>query len=202
MKLYLIRHGQTDWNTAGKIQGSTDIPLNEKGLAQAACLAKGMEGRPVARVYTSPLQRAAKTGEALAHAQHVKIEPVEGLREVGFGAWEGKNWDTVSREYPDDFRRWVDDPFAVAPSGGEPQMQIRKRCGMAMDYIVGQAERLKGDVAVVSHGAALAYILEWLMKDVPLDQEIIVGNASITTVDYDNTAKLCMLLEKNDTRHL
>ena len=53
MNLYLIRHGQTDWNVAGKIQGSTDIPLNDMGKRQAGCLAKGMERRPVTKVYTS-----------------------------------------------------------------------------------------------------------------------------------------------------
>ncbi len=63
MKIYLIRHGQTDWNIQGKIQGSHDIPLNETGRRQAELLAKGMDSRPVLRIFSSTLTRAMETAE-------------------------------------------------------------------------------------------------------------------------------------------
>ena len=85
MKLYLIRHGQTDWNVAGKIQGSTDIPLNDMGRRQAACLARGMEKRPVEKVFTSTLSRAYETGLAIGKSQNVPVEQLEGEEEVGSG---------------------------------------------------------------------------------------------------------------------
>ena len=68
MKIYMIRHGQTDWNLAGKIQGKTDVPLNEEGRAQARFLAEAMKSRPAAKVFTSPLKRARETAQAVAEA--------------------------------------------------------------------------------------------------------------------------------------
>ena len=89
MKLYLIRHGQNDWNLEGKIQGRTDIPLNKTGLEQAAMLAKGMEHRPVTRIFSSPLKRALQTAQIIGESRKAPVEIVEDLQEVDFGRWEG-----------------------------------------------------------------------------------------------------------------
>lgn len=202
MKLYLIRHGQTDWNTDGKIQGSTDIPLNETGRIQARWLAEGMRDRPVARIFTSPLMRAADTAAAVGLAQHVEVEQVKGLVEVGFGKWEGKTWKEVQEEYKEEYRRWWLNPVDMGPPGGELQTEIRLRCRQAVDYIMSQASRTEGDVAVVAHGATLAYILEYFMRNHPLHEEIIVDNASITTVEYSPKTDDYVLLDINDTGHL
>ena len=79
MRIYLIRHGQTDWNIQGKIQGSHDIPLNETGLRQAKLLAAGMESRPVKKIFSSTLKRAMATAEALADKQEAEIIPMPRL---------------------------------------------------------------------------------------------------------------------------
>ena len=100
MNLYLIRHGQTDWNVAGKIQGKTDIPLNETGKRQAACLARGMEKQPVVQIYTSSLKRALETAEIIGRRQNVKVKPMKELEEVGFGQWEGCTNEEIKRQYP------------------------------------------------------------------------------------------------------
>ena len=97
MKLYLIRHGQTDWNVAGKIQGSTDIPLNDMGKRQAACLAEGMAGRPVTKVFSSCLSRAYETARAIGSSQHVEVIKVHGLEEVGYGVWEGMTMEEIEK---------------------------------------------------------------------------------------------------------
>lgn len=202
MKLYLIRHGQTDWNTAGRIQGSTDIPLNETGRQQAECLAKGMEKRPIVRIFSSELVRAADTAAAVGHNQHVEVELLKGLEEVRFGCWEGKTWKEVQEEFPEAFSLWCLNPVEVVPPGGEAKREIQLRCKMAADYMMAQASQLKGDVAVISHGAMLAYLLKYLMRDHPMDDEVIVNNVSITTVDYNPLTEDCVLLEVNDTKHL
>ena len=121
MKLYLIRHGQTDWNVAGKIQGSTDIPLNDMGRRQAACLARGMEKRPVEKVFTSTLSRAYETGLAIGKSQNVPVEQLEGLEEVGYGVWEGMTMEEIQEKYPKELELWYNSPVDVAPpEGGEP----------------------------------------------------------------------------------
>ena len=88
MKLYIIRHGQTDWNIAKKIQGRQDIPLNERGHFQAQCLGKAMENRPITAVFSSPQIRAMETAIAVASPAGVPVIPVRDLMEINYGVWE------------------------------------------------------------------------------------------------------------------
>lgn len=201
MRLYLIRHGQTDWNVAGKIQGSTDIPLNETGRRQAACLAKGMEGRPVSRVYSSTLSRAYDTARAIGDSQGVPVHKLSELEEVNYGYWEGLNMEEIEQQYPKELEQWYYSPVEVAPPGGETQTQVYERCQRAIRMIVEQAE---GDAAVVSHGATVVFLLESMLQGEGREDEedIIVGNASISTVEYDPDAKTFSLVELNDREHL
>ena len=132
MLFYLVRHGQTDWNRAGKIQGTTDIPLNETGRQQAEQLAavlKERSGYPagtrIDAVYTSPLARAFQTAEILAKEGKLPLRRLTGLRERDFGCWEGKSWQQVEAEYPDEFHLWREQPMVGIPSGGESRKSDR-----------------------------------------------------------------------------
>ena len=201
MKLYLIRHGQTDWNVAGKIQGSTDIPLNDMGRRQAACLARGMEKRPVEKVFTSTLSRAYETGLAIGKSQNVPVERLEGLEEVGYGVWEGMTMEEIQEQYPKELELWYNSPVDVAPPEGESQVQVYDRCGRALETILAKAQ---GDVAIVPHGATVVFLLEHLLKDTRKDEDedIIVGNASISTIEYDPETRVFRLARLNDQEHL
>ena len=95
MKLYIIRHGQTDWNVEGKIQGRQDIPLNDMGRRQARALADGMKSRPVASVYSSPQKRAMETAEAIAGPLGLTVKAVPQLMEIGYGDWEGRSAEDI-----------------------------------------------------------------------------------------------------------
>ena len=193
MKLYLIRHGQTDWNVAGKIQGCHDIPLNETGRKQAQYLAEGMRNRPVTHIYSSPQIRALETARAIAASQGVEVTTLPGLREVEFGDWEGMTWK-------ERYARWVATPAEVTPPGGESRAQIYERIGQAVNTIIKEA---KGDVAVVSHGAALVYTVSYMFRnEVGPHDEIIVKNVSITTVEYDRETGHFRMIQENDLSHL
>lgn len=199
VKLYLIRHGQTDWNVAEKIQGSTDIPLNETGRHQAACLAKGMERRLVARIYSSSMKRAVETAKVIGSSQKVNVEVIDGLQEVEFGKWEGLTLREIQEKYPEEYSRWRQNPVDVAPPGGETQARIRSRCKQAVETILSQAD---GDSAIVAHGAILAYVIEYLMRENPSEKEIIVENSSITTMEYNPLTRKVIMIEQNDISHL
>lgn len=202
MKLYLIRHGQTDWNVAGKIQGSTDIPLNDMGKKQAACLAEGMKTRPVTKVFCSHLSRAYETARAIGDSQHVEVKKIEGLEEVGYGVWEGMTMDEIAKEYPEELKQWYYSPIDVAPPQGESQAQVYDRCSKALKAILDETG--DGDAAIVSHGATTVFLLEILLRDDSRDEEddIIVGNASISTVEYERETGKFVLAELNDREHL
>ncbi|MDO5552026.1 MAG: histidine phosphatase family protein [Lachnospiraceae bacterium] len=203
-KIYLIRHGQTDWNLAHRIQGQRDIPLNETGRQQAAQLAEGMRERPVARVFTSPMSRARETAEAVASSQNVPLYLVNGLEEINYGKWEGMTMEEIRKTYPAEYDAWWKDPVNGAPHGGESQMDVLVRTARAMEAIKANiASDGAGAVAVVSHGASICCILPWLLKeDMPTEDGYSIINAAITVIDYDLETGKCVLEMLNDTRHL
>ena len=90
MILYVVRHGQTAWNAAKLLQGSTDIPLNETGLRQARETAELLRDVPVDRIFLSPLARAAETGRIIAEGRNVPVTTDDRIRERGYGEFEGK----------------------------------------------------------------------------------------------------------------
>lgn len=199
MKLYLIRHGQTDWNIEGKIQGKTDIPLNQTGLHQARLLAEGMKQRKIAAIYSSPLHRARQTAELLAGEKGLPVRVLPELREVDFGLWEGRTWEEIEKEYSRDFHRWEENPALGMPTGGETLQSCKKRCRAAVEQIL---EDGIDDVAVVAHGGILAHVVDYLLRNQKDKKEIIVKNASISVVEYDRQKELGQLLILNDTAHL
>lgn len=199
MKLYLIRHGQTDWNIQGKIQGRQDISLNETGRQQARLLSGGMDQRPVTQIFSSRQKRAVETAAMIGARQKVDVDVIEGLEEVDFGSWEGLTMDQIREQFPAEYERWTLNPVEVAPPGGETLTDVYQRCKRVAEGIIAQA---KGDLAIVSHGATLAHLMSWLLRDHPEAEEIIVENASITTIHYSPLTGDFTLLEANDTSHL
>lgn len=201
MRIYLIRHGQTDWNIQGKIQGSHDIPLNEVGRRQAEQLAEGMDTRPVTRIFSSTLTRAMETAERISQRQKVEICPMPQLIEVEFGKWEGMTWDEIREAYPGEYERWYFNPAEFTPPGGETQDDVIKRCAWSLKEIL-KTTNGREDVAVVSHGATVAHLVSYMMQGSQEEESIIVENASITTFHYNPLTEDFMLLEINDTAHL
>ncbi len=201
MRIYLIRHGQTDWNIQGKIQGSHDIPLNNTGRKQAELLAKGMDSHPVKKIFSSTLSRAAETAKLIGERQKVDIYLMPDLIEVEFGKWEGMTWDQIKASYPVEYQQWNLNPVEVAPPGGETQLAVVKRCAEALKEILQMTEG-KEDVAIVSHGATIAHLIAYMLKGQSEETEIIVGNASITTLEYEPVTGEFSLVEMNDVGHL
>lgn len=199
MRLYLLRHGQTEWNIEGKIQGKTDIPLNETGFRQARCLAEGMREREISAVYSSPLLRAVQTAEILAEEKGLSVSVLPELREVDFGLWEGRSWTEVDAEFHEDFRRWEENPAEYMPTGGESRESCRERCRAAMEQILAGAVT---DAAIVAHGGILAHVADYLLRNQKEKEEIIVKNASISIIEYDSSTEMGRLLLLNDTSHL
>lgn len=201
MKIYLIRHGQTDWNIAGMIQGSHDIPLNETGRIQARKLAEAMDQRPITKIFSSPLIRAAETAQMIAKRQKVELCSIKPLVEVEFGKWEGLTWAEIENQFPEELKRWTMNPQEVSPPGGETLTSIRNRCVEAWK-IIREITGGNEDVAIVSHGATLGHFYSFLMGNKPGEDHKIVENASITTISYDPLTEEFHLLERNESSHL
>ena len=118
-RILAIRHGETAWNTESRIQGHTDIPLNDTGLWQAERVAQALLGESLQAVYSSDLQRARTTAEAIAQAQQLTLSLDPGLRERHFGHLEGLTHQEITARWPEQARRWRERDPAFGPDGGE-----------------------------------------------------------------------------------
>lgn len=199
MKLYIIRHGQTDWNIAKKIQGRQDIPLNERGHFQAQCLGKAMENRPITAVFSSPQIRAMETAIAVASPAGVPVIPVRDLMEINYGVWEGKTEEELLRDDRALYEAWWSHPAETAPPEGESIIQVNERCRQAWKEIKPQ---LTGDAAIVAHGGLLAHFMEQLLGSESIAASTVAHNASITTIEYEPETERFVLVEFDDYKHL
>ncbi len=186
MKLYLIRHGETDWNVQNKIQGKTDIHLNETGRLQAKGLAKKIkEGKyDITSIYTSGLKRAWETANIVGQA--IGIEPVvfAGLEEMSLGIWEGYTWKQVKEEYPEEYQSWYKDRrYHVIPEG-ESYQQLLERLLPALVKILGIAE---GNALIVTHSADIMTIMSYI-NDTPFEDMVKnykTGNVGVVEIDRE-----------------
>ncbi|MDI1465621.1 histidine phosphatase family protein [Catellatospora sp. KI3] len=167
-RIILWRHGNTDYNAEGRVQGQQDAPLNDKGRAQAAAAAPALARRGPARLVTSDLSRAAHTAAALAQLTGLVPERDPRLRERGFGHWENLLMTEVKEQFPTSWLGWrdaLDDPG----DGVEPLTQLGKR---VVEVIRQAAEVAPGVTTVLaSHGAAIKYgtatLLGWPLEILP-----------------------------------
>ena len=130
-RLLIIRHGETAWNAERRIQGHTDIPLNDTGPQQARALAEALTDSPIHAVYSSDLQRAEETGRIIAASHDAKVITTPQLRERHFGHIEGKTFIDFEVHFPEESLRWRKrDPNWAPPGGGESLAQLRDRAAL------------------------------------------------------------------------
>jgi probable phosphoglycerate mutase len=150
--LFLARHGETDWNAAGRWQGHTDVPLNAKGRAQARALAERARREGIAAIATSDLARARTTAEIVARALGLEVGLIDpALREQRFGRFEGFTPGECELRFPEEWARYAADP-PLGPPGGETRAALLERLVPA---VARAAERLAPPPLIVTHGGAL-----------------------------------------------
>ncbi|MDB4949912.1 MAG: phosphoglycerate mutase [Gemmatimonadetes bacterium] len=150
MKVYLIRHGETDWNRRGLYQGTTDVSLNDAGRVQARVLAEVLAGVRFDAAYTSPLRRARETAEAVMAGRGVQLGVLPELREISYGLWQGRGMVPAGRCDAGLEWRWKHDPWSVRFPGGETLADVRRRAGPVLDGIA--AAHPAETVLVSGHG--------------------------------------------------
>jgi probable phosphoglycerate mutase len=176
-RLILVRHGETDWNTEGRYQGQSNVPLNANGLAQAEALAQQLGGESFAAIYSSDLARASQTAEALAAESGVTVHYDPRLREIDQGEWEGLLVAEIQSRYAEAFERRRFDPLSTRPPGGESVGQVRQRVIEVLDEI--RRKYPNATIAIVSHGLAIA-LMKVYLADLPVESvwDHIPPNAS------------------------
>ena len=185
MKIYFIRHGETDWNKEGKLQGRVDIPLNEEGrhVAELTCEALKEEHFDIA--FTSPLSRAYETAEIILRGRNVPIMKDERIIEVGFGTYEGvkrEEWDENIKNF------FLKSEQYVPKGNGETIEAVLEREKEFLQELFANSLYQDSTVLISTHGAALSGLLT-VIKSNPIAKFWAGGlhkNCGISIVEVQN----------------
>lgn len=156
MKLYITRHGETEWNTLKKMQGWQNSNLTEQGIANAIKLGDRLKDVDFSNIYSSPLGRAMDTANYIKGNRSIEIETHDGLKELGFGLWEGVENEEVMKLYEEEHYKFWNKPLLYKGNDGESFDELFKRINEALKYII---QNSTGDnVLIVSHAITIKAI--------------------------------------------
>jgi broad specificity phosphatase PhoE len=148
-RIYLVRHGATQLTAEDRFAGSSDVSLSAEGRGQVASLAERLKNENLDAIYTSPLSRTLETAHILASPHGLEPTPEPCLREIDYGHWEGLSRTEVERDFQTEYAIWQEDPFTIAPQGGESGLNVLNRILPVVRRIV-ETHRHRS-VLVVSH---------------------------------------------------
>jgi broad specificity phosphatase PhoE len=189
--IYLARHGETAWSLSGQHTGLTDLPLTERGERNASRLGERLRGLTFARVFTSPLQRAARTCELAGFGA---VAAVDGdLLEWNYGYYEGRRTVEIHAERPD----WQ--LFRDGCPGGESPDQV----GARADRVVSHVRAIQGDVLVFSSGHFLrVFAARWLGLEPAGGRYFLLSTASLSALGYEHNLSEPVIRLWNETHHV
>lgn len=189
--VYLARHGETAWSVSGQHTGLTDLPLTERGERNAHRLGERLSGLKFARVFTSPLQRAARTCELAGFGARAQVD--RDLVEWSYGQYEGRRTEDILRERPD----WQ--LFRDGGPGGETPEQV----GARADRVVGRVRAAAGDVLLFSSGHFLRVLAaRWLGLDPADGRYFVLSTASLSALGYEHARSKPVIQLWDDTSHV
>ena len=188
-KIYLVRHGETAWTMSGQHTGRTDIPLTERGERDAQALRARLRGLTFARVLTSPLQRARRTGELAGFGACAHTDP--DLMEWDYGAYEGRRTSEIRAERPG----W--DLFKNGCPGGETLADV----STCADRVIARVRAVEGGVLVFAHMEILRILAaRWIAQPALDARRLYLETASVSVLGYDHDLDEPVIRLWNDSR--
>ena len=189
--VYLARHGETAWSFSGQHTGLTDLPLTERGERNARRLGERLKGLTIAKVFTSPLKRAARTCELAGFAAVAEVD--RDLVEWNYGKYEGVRTAEIHKQRPD----WQ--LFRDGCPGGETPDQV----GIRADRVVSRVRAVQGDVLLFSSGHFLGVLAaRWLGFEPGAGRYFLLGTASLSVLGYEHNRSQPVIRLWDDTRHV
>jgi len=198
-RIYLVRHGTTEWNREEIFRGQADCALNETGRAEARAVAAYFEGVNLDGIYTSPLARAAETAAAIAAGRGIEVGSDPAFIDLDFGEWQGRPLKEVREKYPELYRAWRERPQEVTIPGGENLDSVRARAWEGLLRVA--RENPDRTVVIVSHRVITKILIcAALGLDNSHFWQIKQDTTAINCLEYARGYFIVSLL--NDTCHL
>ena len=181
-RIIAIRHGETAWNVGMRLQGHTDVGLNARGEWQAQRVAQALAEENIDAIYSSDLSRAHATALAIAQHNtsltHKTVVTHTGLRERGFGTFEGQTYAQIAEDWPEESERWRSRDPHFAPPGGESLVQLRERIQSTVDALASQ--HVGEHIVLVAHGGVMDALYRLATQlDLVAPRTWALGNATI-----------------------
>ncbi len=185
-RIWLVRHGLTEWNMRQRFCGHSDIPLSTQGRVQARWLARRLQEEKISTIYTSDLSRARETAEIIAsqRTQAVPVKVSPAWREIDFGAWEGLTYEEIVERFKDQLG-FFNDPEHSSPPNGESLAHLLQRVRAELAVIACSDNLpMEGDAVIVSHGGPLRVLLCSLLG-IPLERQLQLrlNHGSLSAID-------------------
>jgi broad specificity phosphatase PhoE len=199
-RVFLIRHGSTELSAEDRFAGAVDVLLSDAGRDQARRLGARLAREKIGVAFASPMQRTMDTARLVVEPHGIEVTPVDGIREIAHGRWEGMRRDEVERQFPEEYIRYEHDPFSFSPVGGESGLQVTARALPALLRIV--EDHGNDRIVIVSHKATIRLLLSTLLGFDPrkyrdrLDQ----SPCALNILDFQDVAHARLTLF-NDTSH-
>jgi broad specificity phosphatase PhoE len=198
-RVYLVRHGTTDWNKEEIFRGRLDCKLNETGQAEARALAEYFTDIPLQAIYSSPLSRAMETAQAVAEAKALQVVPHPEFIDIDFGEWQGLPLKEVREKYSELYRLWRERPEAIHFPGGENLARVRARAGEGLQKVV--RENPDKTALILSHRVVTKVLICTVLG---LDDShfwhIKQDTTAVNCIEYNRGFFVTILI--NDTCHL
>jgi len=200
-RIYLTRHGETEWNRQRRFQGSKNSELTEKGILGAELLATRVEDIELDCIVSSPLKRAYHTAEIVRGKKDIDIIKNEGFKEINLGDFEGMRWDEIEQLHGEILKRISKDPLNNRYPNGENLSEFYSRVERAFKEVINKCRNK--NVLIVAHGGTIKCIESYIRKfKISKDwMGNVVQNCSLSCVDVDDNNNIKEILY-NDTEHL
>lgn len=200
LRLYIVRHGQTQWNIQKKMQGWKDSDLTQKGVEAAIALGKRLKDIDFKCIYSSPSHRTIHTAELIRGDRDISIITDDNLREINLGNWEGMVDEDIKMIDGQRYKAFWETPHLYQSESGESFYQVRDRANAVLQKIL--KENNDGNILIVSHAVFIKSILS-IIKSLPVEQlwnQPFIHGTGLTIVEVcDNSTKI--LLE-GDMSHI
>lgn len=201
MKIYITRHGETEWNKELRMQGWKNSNLTEKGIEDAKSLGNHLKNIDFDLIYSSPLKRALDTAKYIRGMKNTKIVINENFKEMNFGLWEGMNEEELTKQYPKEYETFIQKPQLFKPFGGETFTELVNRIEKGL-YDVIDNNSNTDNILIVAHAVVIKAIMK-IVKGYGIEKLWslpFIRGTSITVLEVENR-NIKILLE-GDTSHV
>lgn len=162
LNLYIVRHGETEFNVEKRMQGRLDSPLTQRGIDNAISLSKQLKDVKFEKIYASPSPRAYKTAELIKGERDTQIQIDNELREMNLAGWEGKSKEELEQLYPEENDIFWNKPQLFKPVDGESFQQVQDRVVEAINKLISEND--EGNILIITHSVVIKTIITFYMK--------------------------------------